>query len=248
MALNSMNISVVLPILNEGQIIHKTIVRLVAKMEKTASKFEVLAVNDGSTDNTRNVLEKLHSKDTRIKVINHKGNKGYGAALKTGVRKAKFDWIFFMDSDLQFDVAEIKKFIPYHADYDFIIGYREGRADPLKRIYISKMYNYIVSFLFDIHITDIDCAFKLMRKSAIQQLGVLPNSFFVSTTLLVKAVRAKMRLKEIPVKHLPRTKGVSTVTLHQVMRTIRDLFIMYFKLNILPVRYHSTRYSRAQIK
>lgn len=243
-----MNISVVLPILNEGQIIHKTIARLVAKMEKNAPNFEILAVNDGSTDNTRTILEYLQSKDTRIKVINHKGNKGYGAALKTGIRKAQFDWIFFMDSDLQFDVTEIKKFIPYHTDYDFIIGYRQGRADPLKRIYISKIYNHIVSFLFNIHITDIDCAFKLMRKSAIKELGELPNSFFVSTTVLVKAVRAKMRMKEIPVKHLPRTKGVSTVTLNQVIRTIRDLFIMYFKLNILPVRYYSKRYSRALIK
>ncbi len=227
-----MNISVVLPILNEDEIIHKTVAELVSKLEKNSVIFEILAVNDGSTDNTRQVLEQLHSKDKRIRVINHNGNKGYGAALQSGVRNAKYDWIFFMDSDLQFDVAEIKKFIPYHTDYDFIIGYRQGRADPLKRIYISKIYNYIVSFLFNIHITDIDCAFKLMRKSAVKELGELPNSFFVSTTLLVKAVRSNMRMKELPVKHLPRTKGVSTVTMKQVIRTIRDLFIMSFKLNI----------------
>lgn len=243
-----MNISVVLPILNEGEIIHKTIAGLVSKLAKNSINFEILAVNDGSTDNTRYVLEKLQLKDKRIRLINHAGNKGYGAALQSGVKKAKYDWIFFMDSDLQFDVSEIKTFIPHQSDYDFIIGYRVGRADALKRIYISKIYNYIVSSLFDIHITDIDCAFKLMRKSAIQRLGKLPSSFFVSTTLLVKAVRQNVRILELPVKHLPRTKGVSTVTMKQVIRTIRDLFIMYFKLNIKSLVVNSKRLSLGTIK
>jgi hypothetical protein len=104
----------------------------------------------------------------------------------------------------------------------------------MKRILVSRAYNILVSFLFDIHLIDIDCAFKLMRKSSIKQLGRLPTSFFVSTTLLVKALRAGVRLKELPVKHLPRTQGVSTVTMPQVFRTLRDLAKIYVELSIKP--------------
>lgn len=238
-----MKISVVLPILNEGQIVRKTISEVTAKLQKNTHHFEIIAINDGSTDNTRVVLEKLQLKNKRIRVINHRGNLGYGAALKSGIRTARYEWIFFMDSDLQFDIAEIKKFMPYTKSYDFIIGYRQGRADPLKRIYISKVYNLLVSILFNIHLTDIDCAFKLMRKSSIELLGNLPNSFFVSTTLLVKAKRKGIHIKELPVRHLPRTKGISTVTLKQVIRTIRDLWRMFFKLNFPTLKLNSHKYA-----
>ena len=229
-----MKLSIILPMLNEGQIIERTITEVEKKVAPHVETFEIIAINDGSKDNTQEILEKLQKKYRNIVIVEHKKNKGYGAALQKGAKIAKYDWIFFMDSDLQFDIREIKKFIPFTTSYDFVIGYRKDRADNMKRILISKAYNMLVSKLFDIHLIDIDCAFKLMRKPSVLELGKLPTSFFVSTTLLVKALRSGIRLKELPVRHLPRTKGVSTVTLPQVFRTLKDLALIYFELNIQP--------------
>jgi len=227
-----MKISVVLPILNEEKIIVTTIKKLITKLSRICTQYEIIAVNDGSEDNTIKKLKKLQKNYQNLTIIDHKVNKGYGAAFQSGVRVAKYEWILFIDSDMQFDVNDLDKFIQHITANDFIIGYRSKRADNIKRIVISKVYNYIVSLLFGLKITDIDCAFKLMKKSSIQKLGRLPNSFFISTALLVKAISSEVIIKELSVKHLPRTKGSSTVTLAQVIRTMKDLAVIYTQLTL----------------
>lgn len=230
-----MKISVILPILNEEKIISSTINKIINKLKQTSEDYEIIAVNDGSTDDTLKVLNSLHKIHPKLKVINHTENIGYGAAFQSGVKKAKYEWLLFMDSDMQFEINDLDNFIQYIPTSDFIIGYRSKRADNIKRIFFSKVYNKLVRLLFGINIIDIDCAFKLMRKSSVNRLGVLPTSFFVSTTLLVKAIRSQVRIVELPVNHLPRTRGSSTVTLMQVIRTLKDLVIIYIQLTLNPL-------------
>lgn len=222
-----MKISVVLPIYNEGNVIKDTINELVKKMPKYVTDFEILAVNDGSTDNTAEVLATIENQNPWLTVLTHSPNQGYGAALQTGIRNAKYNWIFFMDSDLQFDVNDLAKFLPYTINNDFIVGYRVKRADNQRRIMMSHIYNRFVNLLFPLPVRDVDCAFKLMRKSALLQLGRLSDSFFVSSEFMIKAAVNQYAIVELPVRHLPRTVGQSKVTLSQVLRTVRDLGKIY---------------------
>lgn len=219
----TMNLSIVLPIFNEEHIIDQSILDIIKKSKQIFSKIEILAIDDGSTDRTLAILKRLRRKEKRIKIINHKINKGYGACLRSGIIHAKFDWIFFTDSDMQFNVDEIAHFLPHTNKFDFIVGYRKQRADSLRRKIISKIYNKIVKIIFGLPLKDVDCAFKLMRKSALTSVKFHSNSFFMSVELMVKARHLGFRVKELGVHHYPRIKGISKVTYKRILLTIIDL-------------------------
>jgi len=224
-----MNISVILPIYNEEKIISATIAEILKKLPKYAECFEIIAVDDGSSDKTPNILESLAKKYKNIHIVTHKPNQGYGAALQNGIQSAKYSWVFFMDADLQFDINDIVQLIPHSEAFDLIVGYRKDRADVPRRIFMSHIYNTIVRMMFPLPVRDVDCAFKLMRKSTVLDLGKLSNSFFVSSELMIKAALQGARITELPVKHLPRTLGHSKVTPNQIFKTVRDLLYIYFK-------------------
>lgn len=217
-----MNLSIILPILNEQEGIRDSITDIL-KYSKYFSKFEIVAINDGSKDNTLSVLEDIKKKGKKIKIVNHKTNKGYGAALRSGIKSASYDWVFFTDADMQFDMRELLGFLQYTKDYDFIVGYRQERADPSKAKFRSWVYNRLVRILFGLPLRDVDCAFKLMRKSSIAKIHTSSNSFFISAELMTKAHKNRFKIKEIGVKHLPRRKGKSTVTPKRIIYTILDL-------------------------
>ena len=225
-----MNLSVVLPVYNEQEGIENAVEKILSALTPLCQHLEVLTINDGSSDNTAAILEKISQRNRRVKVITHKKNKGYGAALRTGIKYAKYTWIFFTDADMQFDVRELKDFFPLTKDHDFIVGYRKKRADHPRRIFISFWYNRINRMLFGLKLRDVDCAFKLMRKSAVQKVPFHSNSFFVSVELMVKAAKKKHSITERGVNHFPRKKGVSKVTLRQIGLTVRDLWKLHGSL------------------
>jgi glycosyltransferase involved in cell wall biosynthesis len=225
-----MKLSIVIPMLNEEESIQTTVPTIISKISKFCTDLELLAVDDGSTDATNKILVELQKKDKRIKIITHPKNLGYGAALKSGVKAAIYDWIFFTDADLQFDVSEIKKFLSKTKDYDFIVGFRKKRADPLRRRIASFIYNRTIRLLFGLKLHDVDCAFKLMKKTAVKNVNITSNSFFMSVELMVKAFQGQYKITEIGVDHFPRLKGNSTVTFRQMSRSIADLFTLYTSL------------------
>lgn len=225
-----MNISIILPIFNEENLVDQSILDILKKSKKIFHNVEIIAVDDGSTDETPKILIKLKKDEKRIKIITHKTNKGYGATLRSGVNHAKFDWIFFTDSDMQFNIQEVKHFISYTNTYDFVIGYRMQRADSWRRKIISRIYNMTVRIIFGIPLRDVDCAFKLMRKSALSRVKFYSNSFFMSVEVMVKARHLGFRIKELGVHHYPRTKGTSKVTYKRILLTIIDLVKLRFSL------------------
>jgi glycosyltransferase involved in cell wall biosynthesis len=218
-----MKLSVILPILNEECLIDESIIVILQKTETFCKDVELIAIDDGSTDRTPQLLLELSRKERRIKVITHKKNIGYGAALKSGIKHASYEWIFFTDADMQFDIAELRDFIQYTHEYDFIVGYRKKRADVIKRKFISFIYNRINRILFGLPLRDVDCAFKLMKRKAVSNIPIVSNSFFVSVELLVRVSKKGFQIKELGVTHFSRKRGVSKVTPKQVVSTIRDL-------------------------
>ncbi len=217
-----MNLSIILPILNEQEGISESITEIL-KYEKYFSQMEIIAVNDGSRDNTLAVLKKLRDKNNKIKIVDHRRNKGYGSALRSGVKNSSYDWVFFTDADMQFDIKELLEFLPYSKSYDFIVGFRQERADASNVKFRSWAYNRLVRILFGLPLRDVDCAFKLMKKSAVLKIHTHSNSFFISAELMTKAHRSRFKIKEIGVRHLPRRKGKSTVTTKRILYTILDL-------------------------
>lgn len=224
-----MNLSVILPMLNEEELIENSIETIFKYLEKFP-KSEIIAIEDGSKDKTLQILNQLKKKYKNLKVIVHKKNKGYGSALRDGIKNSSHDWVFFTDADMQFSIKDLDDLLPFTKDFDFIVGYRKERADANKQKFRSWVYNRLVRILFRVPVRDVDCAFKLMRRSAVSRIHFKSNSFFVSAELMVRVRRKGYRIKEIGVKHLPRIKGQSTVTTKKTIETIIDLIKLRISL------------------
>lgn len=219
-------LSVFLPSYNEEKNLLFLIGECDRYLKSHLEKYEIIVIDDGSTDETTSVVINLQKKFPKLRLVKHDGNLGYGQAIRTGIKESKYPWIFFMDSDNQFRIEDIQEFLKYD-EYDLDIGYRIKRDDHVKRLIASKVYGAFVKALFGLKVKDIDCAFKLMRKSAVANLGVVSNSFFASTELLVRAKKNGLKIKEIGVHHYPRREGVSTVTLSRVKQSLVELTKLY---------------------
>jgi glycosyltransferase involved in cell wall biosynthesis len=226
-----MKISAFFPAYNEEQ----NIVKLAEKTSKVLSElcedFEVIIVNDGSKDNTAGVSAELALRDKHVRVINHEKNKGYGGAVKTGLKSGRFEWVFFTDGDSQFDVEEIRELVKLSDKFDMIVGYRIKRADPFNRKLNAFMWGSLVKFLFKFKVKDVDCAFKLMKKEIIDRAQVESEGALISTELLAKAAKMGYRIGEVGVHHYPRTAGTQTgAKLKVIIRAFGELFKLYGKI------------------
>ncbi|MDD5005773.1 MAG: glycosyltransferase family 2 protein [Candidatus Omnitrophica bacterium] len=225
--------SFVTPAYNEQENIRKIVGDAYNFLNRNFSDFEIIVVDDGSKDNTPKVCEELTSayKDKLI-VIRHLKNRGYGAALRTGLFSAKKDLVFYTDADNQFDIKEIVNFMPYIDDYDLVIGYRKNRNDVLLRKLCAFVYNRFIFLLFNLNVRDIDCSFKLFKRNSLRRLSIDRDEFFVDTELLLKAKLENLKIKELPVTHFPRRAGKSTVKLSNILATLRDIAYLYPKLRV----------------
>ncbi len=227
-------LSVFFPAYNEEKNISKTVESAVKVLEKTARVWEILIVNDGSTDRTAEISSILSAKDKRIKAINQL-NKGYGGALSTGFYNSKYPWISFTDSDGQFDFSEITKFFEKQKETgaDLVIGYYKKRQVSQFKILTSKIWELAVFLLFGLHVRDIDCGFKLIKKEVIDKIPKLESQrgAFISSELLVKAKKAGFKIVEIGVTHYPRKEGAGTGrNLNVIIKSFSDLFSLWRKL------------------
>ena len=144
-----------------------------------------------------------------MRVLVHDVNRGYGAAVRTGIAAARLEWVFLTDADLQFDLSELSRFVPLAQSSDIVAGYRTRRADPPHRLLNAAAWNALVGRLFDVPLRDVDCAFKLMRRDLVQALPITAEGAMVSTELVARAIDAGARIAELGVGHRPRTAGRS---------------------------------------
>lgn len=225
------SLSVFLPIYNEAGIVKSVIEKILVVLPKVAEKWEFIAVNDGSTDNTKKVLESIKN----IRTINHEVNRGYGATLRSGFYNAKYENIAFTDSDGQFDFGEITKFIEkkQETNADLVIGFYKKRQVSKFKIITSKIWEITVFILFGLMVKDIDCGFKLISKKVIDEIPKLESNrgAFISSELLIKATKFGFKIVEIPVTHYPRTVGKGTGRhIRVIIQSFVDLFKLWLKL------------------
>ncbi len=172
--------------------------------------FEVLVVDDGSTDASAAILEALKEKYPELRVVSHGVNRGYGAALRSGFSGAAKDLVFYTDGDGQYDVLELKKFLPVLQDgVDVVNGYKIARSDPFHRVVIGKVYVVLMRLLFRFHVRDVDCDFRLMRRTALEAVSLRHSSGVICLELVKKLELAGFRFVDFPVHHYHRVAGKS---------------------------------------
>jgi len=233
MAIDSL--SVFFPTYNEEGNIKNTVIKAKNVLLKNVHDWEILIVNDGSTDKTKEIADKLAVEDTRIRVISHEQNRGYGASLKSGFYNSRYPWIVFTDSDGQFDFSEINSFFDKQKETgaDLVIGYYKKRSVSKFKIITSRMWEIAVMILFGLHVHDIDCGFKLVSKKVIDIIPRLESErgAFISSEFLIKAKKSGFKIVEIPVTHLPRVQGKGTGrNIKVIIQSFVDLFRLWEKI------------------
>jgi dolichol-phosphate mannosyltransferase len=206
-------LTLVLPAYNEADAIAHTVRAAVAALDDMAIDFEVLVVDDGSTDETAAVVAAEARVLPRVRVVSLGRNAGYGAALRRGFQEARFDRVAFTDADGQFDLRELSRLLPRATDFDLVCGYRIDRQDHWTRIFYSRGYNLLVRALLGTRVRDCDCALKIFRRDQVLALGLESEDFFINAELLTRARLAGHTVTEVGVSHLPRVRGQSKVSI-----------------------------------
>lgn len=224
-------LSVVLPALNEELNVGPMIEACLEVLPRLVEDYEVIVVDDGSDDGTSAVARGWVDRAyPRVRLLVHGRNRGYGAALRTGLQHATKDLIFYTDADRQFDVAELTYFLPMAADHDLVVGFRVYRYDRAFRTMISWGYNRIVAVLFRVRVRDVDCAFKLMSAEVRDKLPLQTTDFFIDTEIVASARKWNFRIGEKGVRHYPRIAGETTVAAGDVVRTLRTIARMWRRI------------------
>ena len=220
------SLSVFFPAYNDSGTVASLVIRAVQTASRLTPDFEVIVVNDGSTDATAQILEELARVYPVLRVVHHPINRGYGGALRSGFAAATKEAIFYTDGDAQYDPAEMEllwqRMTP---EVDLVNGYKISRSDPLHRIIIGRIYHYVVKVLFGLKVRDVDCDFRMMR------VRLEKNSGVICLEMMKKIQDAGFRTVEVPVHHYHRAYGKSQFfNFPRIYRTAIDVMKLWIAL------------------
>lgn len=226
------SLTVFFPAYNDEDNISKVAETAIEVLEELGHDYEMIIVHDGSPDGTGEVADELARKHPKLRIIHHEKNLGYGAALKTGFTSAKNEYIFYTDGDNQFDVGEMKKFVPLVSLglSDLVVGFRNRKQYSLYRKITSFTYNLVLQVLFDLPYRDVDCAFKLVPKSLIDEMVISSVDAFIDAEILIRAQQRGYETTEIGVTHRARETGVSGVKTNVILGTIKEMIQFYLQV------------------
>ena len=231
------SISVFFPAYNDAGTIASMVVSARMAVRELTDDFEILVINDGSQDHTADVLAELASVIPELRVVQHEKNQGYGGALRTGFASAAKELVFYTDGDAQYDPREVKSLVKVMDDgVDFVNGYKIGRSDPLHRIVIGRLYHWTVRIVFRLKMRDVDCDFRLFRKSVFDRVTLTKSSGVICVELMKKVQDAGYLIREVPVHHYHRAYGKSQFfNFSRVIRTLYDLSRLWVDLMIQKI-------------
>ena len=233
----SYGVSVFFPAYNDAPSLPPLIGKTFAVLEEQVADFEVIVVNDGSADNTAEVLQNLAAKyGPRMRIVTHAVNRGYGGALRSGFAAATKDFVFYTDGDGQYDVGELPKLLALMTpNVSFVNGYKIERNDPWHRIWIGKAYNQFARLMFHVRLRDIDCDFRLIRRSLLDLIHLESTSGTVCVELVRKLELCGMKVEEVGVHHYPRIHGKSQFfRIRSLATTFYQLFRLWCWLLVFP--------------
>ncbi len=221
---HNVSISVFFPCYNEQDNITRVVEQALTVLEKLNADFEVIIVNDGSSDSTGQIADEIAGQNDRVKVVHHRTNLGYGAALQSGFKAATKELVFYTDGDGQFDINEMPPLLRLMEQYDIVSCYRLNRQDNLIRKINGWCWTKLVCLLFGMKIRDIDCAFKLYKREIFDNIKVVSTGALIDAEILARAVRKGYRVTQQGIHHYPRTAGAQTgANLRVILRAFKEL-------------------------
>ncbi len=224
-------ISVFLPSHNEEGNVERVVKAYLAELPRVSDNYEVIVVDDGSSDRTGEIADRLAAEDSHIKVVHHHVNRGYGGAVTSGIKAATQPYVLLSDGDGQFDPADLERLTPLVPQYDVVVGRRTRRADPLMRRINGKAWTMLVRGVLGITISDIDCGFKLFKREMLEGMDLRANGAMISTELMARVQGRGAKVAEVDVRHLPRVAGEqSGANLKVVTKAFKELFALYREL------------------
>ncbi|MDD2365622.1 MAG: glycosyltransferase family 2 protein [Desulfuromonadaceae bacterium] len=224
--LSIQDLSIIIPAYNEQENIRLAVDQVLSGLPAGLQQFEIIIVNDGSTDATSEIISELTSEHSSVRSIIQNGNKGKGAALSSGFSAARHEWILFIDADLQIEFSVLEEFVPYMKTFDIIIGFRTTRDDSLYRRFASRVYSLLIRLLLGLKLADINCPFKLFRRKLLDGIDLRSSGFFIDTELMYHFLQRKYPVKEVGVVSFDRTRGNSSVRLRHVRHVLAELFTL----------------------
>lgn len=227
-------LSLVLPAFNEEDCIEQAITEADDALAQIVDEYEILLVDDGSNDSTREIAQSLLSTFPKLRILTHDENQGYGSALRTGFEAARFDRIAFTDADCQFDLKDLSRLLIRLEQAPIVVGYRIDRQDTRLRRFASQGYNLLAGRLLGIRVTDCDCALKVFRRDALMRILPESEGFFVNTEMLTRARQEGLAVAEVGVVHRPRVGGQSTVSWSQIPRILQVLLPFWWTQVLFP--------------
>ena len=243
------SLSVILPAFNEEANIRAVVEDAYRNILKITPVFEIIVVNDGSKDRTGEICDRLVEEFSEVRVVHHARNRGYGAALKSGIELARCDLIFFTDADGQFDLKEVAALLEQTDAFDIVAGYRARRQDPPHRLLFAWGWNILVRVVLGIRIRDIDCAFKVFHRRVFKKVQIQSVGAMVNTEIFAQVSRFGMTVKEVPVSHFPRQHGKSTGgNVAVIIKAFRELIRMRIKVDKIAAVIRRVRRLQARQK
>jgi glycosyltransferase involved in cell wall biosynthesis len=230
------SLSVFFPAYNDSPSLPALIHKTFAVLERCVEDYEVIVVNDGSQDDTGEVLEALRKEFApRMRVVTHAENRGYGGALRTGFESATREFVFYTDGDSQYDVEELPRLLALVTDTTGLVnGYKLERHDPAHRIWIGNIYNLCARLMFRLRIRDIDCDYRLIRRSLLESIHLTCTSGTICVELVRKLELSGCEVKEVGVHHYPRLYGRSQFfRFRSLATTFVQLLRLWIRLVIL---------------
>lgn len=222
-------LSLVIPAFNEADVIQQAIAEAEAALSALFPDFEILVVDDGSSDVTAAIVSRYRAEFPHTRLLRHRENRGYGAALRTGFEAARADLIAFTDADCQFDLLDLGPMVELAEQVPIVAGIRRDRKDSWRRRFYSKGYNVLARAILGTRVSDCDCALKVFRREALAKLLPESQGFFVNAEMLTRARLLVMDFAEMPVTHRPRLGGESKVSILDIPRTLRTMLAFWWK-------------------
>jgi len=218
------SLSIIIPAYNEEENVATTVEEVSAVAQQLEMDYEIIVVNDGSTDRTGEIGRELEQRIPNFRLVEHHPNRGYGGSLKAGYAAATTELITYVPADNQFDFREVDRFLAQIDEADIVCGYRANRQDNVIRRFNAFGWNTLVRLLFGYLCRDIDCGFKMFRRNVLEHISLVSNGAMIDTEFLAGARARGMRIAEVPVTHRPRVAGEATgANLQVIIKAFRDL-------------------------
>lgn len=230
------SISVFFPCYNDAGSIGLLVTDAYKTLKRITRDFEIIVIDDGSKDESREILSRLERQIKELKLVFHEKNRGYGGALKSGFGASTKDLVVYTDGDGQYDIKDLTKLLDKLSDdVDVVQGYKIRRSDPWYRLLIGRFYHHFSKILFGLKVRDVDCDFRLIRKSALNSIKLEYDSGVICVELVKKLQDKGYKFSEVGVNHFPRLYGHSQFfNYKRIVKTLMELAGLWFNLVLLP--------------